>query len=125
MSGLVSLLGLVCGLLLAAPPAWCCYNPLRQAPAPTEPDKTCGCCAKKEAPPPAPICPASPAPCPWYDHNTVAPTGPEKFGASPALFVSLSLAVLDIPCAGPSALVAAFLPVLSRPLHLLQCLWLC
>jgi len=113
-----------CGLLLALPPAWCCYA-LPCSAAPKAAPKPAPCCHQKQAPTPAPCRPQSPAHCPLCDQHTVAPPGPEKSGAGPALPSPVVAAVVEIPRAGPAAPAAAIPPDPSRPLHLLQCLWLC
>src|SRR5438874_6873745 len=97
---LIRLVCLGCGVVLALPPAWCCYASQRSAAPEAKPAHAC-CCQKTEAPKPAPPCPSPPAHCPWYDHHTVAPSGSEKFSASPALPAPLALAVIDTPRTGP------------------------
>jgi hypothetical protein len=122
---LIRLVALTCGVLLALPPAWCCYAAPCSAPTTKPEPATCCHKHKKEPARPAPSCPIPPADCPWRDHHTIAPTGPEKTGAGPALPAPVALTVLDTPRAGPAAAAAVIPLVLSRPLHLLQCLWLC
>jgi hypothetical protein len=122
-AGLVRLLCLACGLLVALPPAWCCYNPLRHSPAPAEPVHA-SCCHNTEAPKPAPAQPV-PLRCPCYDRNTVAPAGPTKITADLSHPVPLVLAAADDHRAGLSFDAGPVRLTLSRPLHLLQCLWLC
>jgi hypothetical protein len=122
-AGLIRLLSLGCGLLLALPPAWCCYNPLPRGPAPAEPAHA-SCCHKKEAPKPAP-CQPPPVHCPCYDRNTAPPAGPTKITADLSHPVPLALAAADDHRAGPPFDAGPVRLTLSPPLHLLKCLWLC
>src|SRR5690348_2493816 len=119
---LIRILCLACGLLLALPPAWCCWTPwLAPAAQPVSPHASC--CHKESAPRPAPVAP--PAQCPCYDLQTVALTGPVKVAPDLALASSPVVAVVDSPRGGPPADAAPIAPQFSRPLHLLRCVWLC
>src|SRR5262245_22790925 len=97
---LIRLVCLAWGVLLALPPAWCCYAWQRPA-APAAKPAHAPCCHKKEAPRPAPSCPTPPAQCPWCDERTAAPTKPEKFSDTPALPSLVSLAAVDTPRTAP------------------------
>jgi hypothetical protein len=119
---LIRILCLACGLLLALPPAWCCWTP-QPAPAAQPESAPASCCHKETAPKPAPAAP--PAQCPCYDRQTVAPAGSVKVAADLSPALSPVVAVADSPRAGPPAAAAPIAPPPSRPLHLLRCVWLC
>jgi hypothetical protein len=121
-AGLIRYLCLGCGLVLALPPAWCCYVPQQSMPQASEPARACCCCHHE--PTPQPAAPKLPPPgrCPYYDHHTTVPAKPAigpAFAVPVVLFAShasavhLSLAAVEHP-RGP-----------SRSVHLLQCVWLC
>jgi hypothetical protein len=118
---LIRLLCLGCGVLLALPPAWCCYTPSVAQPDPTEPS----CCQRKEAPKPAPSPPPAPERCPCCDRLSVSTADPQKVAADVSHAAPVVVVVADSPRAGPSADVAPIPLILSRPLRLLQCVWLC
>jgi hypothetical protein len=121
----IQFLCLACGLVVALPPAWCCWTPQLPTPAPAEPT-TASCCHKHESPPPAPAVPAPPQ-CPCEDRCTVAAAAvaPEKVAIHLALPTALVLTDADTLGPGLAAAVAPIPPLLSRPIHLLQCVWLC
>jgi hypothetical protein len=114
---LIHALCLGCGLLLALPPAWCCYTP-RVTAAPTQPT----CCQKAKAPQRAPVPP--PAHCPCDDRDTISPSTPGKIAADVSFPTPLAVVVPDAPRAGPVAAAPVRL-AFPQPLHILQCVWLC
>src|SRR5947207_2817909 len=109
---LIHFLLLGCGLLLALPPAWCCY-PVRLSPAPQSEPTPAACCHKPQAPEPAPPAPVR---CPCDDRNTVTSAGPEKVAVDLSLPALLTLVVPDSPRVGPPADAAPTTPVASAPL---------
>jgi hypothetical protein len=117
---ILRLLCLGCGLLLALPPAWCCWT---SQPAPQAEPAHASCCHKEATPTQAPL--PTPTHCPCDDIRTVTPAGPAKVAADLALPALLATAVVETPRAGAPADVAPIPPPLSRPLHLLRCVWLC
>src|SRR5262245_20326262 len=111
-SPIARLLALVCGLLLALPPEWCCAAVCGRRPGaepcPPNPKKTCGCCGCSDQPAcPAPTpTPATPAPggcCVCVKSDSTAPDGPKPF--APDLSLSTPLADPTVPTrsAGASA----------------------
>jgi hypothetical protein len=119
---LIQFLCLGCGLLLALPPAWCCWAPQLASAAQPE-SKRAPCCQNESAPKPTPAAP--PAQCPCYDRNTTAPAAAEKVVADLSCAVQPVVAVVASPRAGPPAVAPPIPPPLSQPLHLLCCVWLC
>ncbi len=119
---LIRLLCLGCGLLLALPPAWCCWTP-EYAPAAPQAPAPAPCCHSDPAPEPVP---ALPIRCPCDDRVTVSPAGPGKGAADLNLATPHVVANIDALRASPSADVRPIPPLLSGPrLHLLRCVWLC
>jgi hypothetical protein len=111
-----------CGLLLALPPAWCCY-PAALPRAPQSEPSPPACCQKEKAPAPSPL--PLPARCPCYDRNTVASASPEKLAADLSLPAPLAVVGPDSPCAGSTTVAAPTALAPAPPLHVLQCVWLC
>lgn len=124
---------LASSLVLALPQGWCCYVSLMAccvAPSvekvASAPAKSC-CCHAEDSEPATPAVPgpAQPLKSCCCEHVPVVP--PVK------MFADLDLTVSDLPVPEPSQLAALttalaaveriVLP--SRPVHVLQCLWLC
>jgi hypothetical protein len=116
-------LGVACALLLALPPAWCCWTPLFAPAAPQEPAPA-PCCVKGKTPE-APVAPPLPARCPCADRQTIVAAGPHKGVVNSPLPIASVVPVAEVPRAGPFADAAPISRPLSRPLHLLRCVWLC
>ena len=119
-----------CGVLLALPPGWCCFvmpaaGQVRQdepAPAP------CECCcktapAKPELPPPQPV---DPNRCPVCGDRDLVKPAPVEPPSDDLASLAASVPVIDV---GVPALSLAGAAVtvgdLTRPLHVLHCVWTC
>jgi hypothetical protein len=123
MIRVLHMLVFVCGLTLALPPGWCCYNIFARAKA-AAPKACCGCnkCHRGKTPTPAVPkdgnCPcvgrvATPAPSPTVIPTSVTPV------------VGESLAGIDGPFAA-SVETISIPSLLSRPAsNLLNCCWRC
>lgn len=131
-------LALLCSLVLALPPCWCCAaglgdccdrTPKPSTPTDAPPHSGCCCCPQEspsdaEAPaqPPTPTKPAKETCC---DHQPVdrpaaKPQPPEAPAPAVLLVVPLALPALAVD-AGP----APESVVLPFALHVLHCVWLC
>ncbi len=129
---LLCLASLTCGLALVLPPHWCCRwlpapAPAAAAPAEAPAEPCCPCC-KPPVEPAEPTTPAPvpPAPCPCADRAATTPQAVKP----PALQAGDVLAVAGpadlTPAAAPARADATpTLPVLSAPLNVLHCVWLC
>lgn len=126
----------VCSLVLALPANWCCYWPL--AGADEQEAVPCCCCCQERAPSSAPYpapdsarypvrCPAQPS-APDYCCPEVDATTPPETVKVPPDSASLPYSSIDLS-AGPEQRTlpaAAFaVPIASRAIHLLDCVWLC
>jgi hypothetical protein len=128
---------LIYSLVLALPAGWCCMLPLPSAPAAlraSAPIKPCGCCCgctmdEPASPPSSPSrktpVPSDPAKCCCADRHTIISSGPEQLGPDLMLVGSIPLDEVlsafvgllnDSPLSGPFP---------CRPLHILDCVWLC
>jgi hypothetical protein len=124
-------LALVCGLVLALPPGWCCLLAAPKAPvraaAPTC-DGCCCCCrvAHPPADPPAPPRGPFAKGCCCADRNATKPAGPEMIAPCPAPdLLAVPPAAAPAPAHLGPVLVADRPDLHSPPANLLHCVWLC
>lgn len=121
MTRFVRLLALVGSLTLVLPHGWCC---LLAAAASARPAADPGCCPKHRPAPaekPAPVkkdCPCSERHATAADSKD-APLGPAALAPLPA--------PVPVPAVAPArgAIDDRASPEPARPLHVLNCVWLC
>jgi hypothetical protein len=133
MSRLVRCLVLLHSLTLALPAGWCCMalSPAaKETPAP--PVKPSGCCGCRDEAPSQPVVPAEKAPLPrepgkclCTDRQTITSSGPEDFNPDMALVGTVPPDDREPAHPGPADASRLSCPGLSRPLHILDCVWLC
>jgi hypothetical protein len=124
-----------CALSLVLPPGWCCVvgvgsccgsqcRPVAEAPTGCD-----GCCCHDEpaSPGPVPCCPAGPAEVPSCCSER-EPAAAER-SLSPQVDLPLTATLLPAepsPLAGATGELHGSVPLHPpRPLHVLQCVWLC
>ena len=112
--------------LLALPQGWCCFVPVPSAcPNEAPANAKCSHCSRDvkhepSAPTPEPAKPDKVCCC---QSDTLAGLNAEKFQLDPGLVAPVSAAA-DIPLPNRSAEIARC-HLLSPPLHLVHCVWLC
>ena len=120
-------LALGCSLLVALPSAWCCIlSAPVAAKEPTKARSCCRCAEREQAPAPQ----RRPAPqketdCPCYDRNATAPDGPKVVDSDLSFPTAAGALAAVLVAMGDGDGTPVTLHLLSPPLRLLHCVWLC
>src|SRR5437588_9238821 len=116
-------------LLLALPQAWCCFVPLPTAcpdEAPVEVAECCPCSDSVKQKPAAPTPePAKPLKACCCQPDTLAGPNAEKFHLDLGVVAPVSATAPDLPLPNAPGQIDHGFHLLSPPLHVLHCVWLC